>query len=175
MTLAPDDVLAGIVAAHPALVGGLDALTVHDAGRGGSAPTRLQSRPGPQIVPQLVPQTDACPVLKVPVHRAPMGKLSGQQPPRTAAAQQIQQSVDDPAAIHRRATPFLGKRQQRFDLLPLRFGQISRVTLGSLHPKPEPNSVQYRKLKIAFSNTLLAAAGRLASIQPHRRIDSKKL
>ena len=75
-----------------------------------------------------------------------MGKVMGQQPPRTAVAQQIQQGVDDQAAIHRRATPFLGKRQQRFDLLPLCFGQISRVTLGSLHPKPEPNFAQYRKL-----------------------------
>jgi len=74
--------------------------------------------------------------------------------PRTAAAQQIQQGVDDQPSIHRRATPFLGKRQQRFELLPLRFGQISRVTLGSLHPKSEPNPVRYRKPKIIFSNTL---------------------
>jgi hypothetical protein len=30
-----------------------------------------------------------------------------------------------------------------------------------LHPKPKPNSVQYRKLKITFSNTLLEMASHL--------------
>jgi hypothetical protein len=72
------------------------------------------------------------------------------------AAQQMQQGVDDQTAIHWRPTSFLGKRQQRFDLLPLRFGQISRVTLGSLHPKPKPHPCSTGRSESALSNTPLA-------------------
>ena len=61
------------------------------------------------------------------------GKTLGQHPPRAATAQQIQQRVNHQAAIHWRSPASLRSGQERFDLSPLRFGQISQVAL----PRPK--------------------------------------
>jgi hypothetical protein len=72
----------------PRLFRGSDALAVHDAGHRRRAGGPLAVAPTPADSPTIRPIDRAGPVPKVPVHRAPMVKLSAQPPPWTAAAQQ---------------------------------------------------------------------------------------
>jgi len=65
---------------------------------------------------------------EVIVNCGPWPKVMGQHSPRTTAARQIQDSVDDPPKINRAGTSAkLGFRQQWRDQLPLAIRQIRRV------------------------------------------------
>ena len=62
----------------------------------------------------------------------PAGKVGGQIAPRTAAFDQIQDGVNDSAAILGRASAFGQFGQQRFEISPLGVGQVG-VVFGDFH------------------------------------------
>ena len=129
VALAPVDLLAGVVTARAAGLGGLDALAVDDRGRGaGVAPDPFAICHHERVVypfkaPVVAPGGEPA------VNRPPWRQVVRQQPPRAARPHDIEDAVDDLA--HRplaRPARRAGLRQVRRDHAPLCVGQIGLVS-----------------------------------------------
>src|SRR5271168_5272685 len=129
VALAPVDLLAGIITACPASLGGLDALAVDDRRRGaGVAPDPFTICHHERVVypfkaPVVAPDGEPA------VNRPPWRQVVRQQAPRAARPHDIENAVDDLAhrplaGPARRAT----LRQVRRDHAPLCIGQIGLVS-----------------------------------------------
>src|SRR6201987_6520287 len=104
MTFAAFDFLAGIKAACPAGLGGLDRLAVdHPGRRAGLAALRPAGAPQENVVePQ--PHLTGAPGIEVALHRSVGRKLLGQQTPLAAGLGQIEYRIDH-RTYWRRAWP----------------------------------------------------------------------
>ena len=93
--LRPFDLLAGIVAADTAALGRLDALAVdHRRGRAGLAPDPLAIAHD-QVVVDRLPRAVVAQPGEPAIHRAPRREAVRHEPPRDAAAQHVEDRVDD--------------------------------------------------------------------------------
>ena len=129
VAFAPVDLLASIVTACPAGLGGLDALAVNDRGRrAGVAPDPFAICHHERVVypfkaPVIAPSGEPA------VNRPSRGKVVRQQPPRAARSHDIEDAVDDLA--HRpsaRPARSAGLWQVRRDHAPLRVSQVRLVS-----------------------------------------------
>jgi hypothetical protein len=76
-----------------------DGLTVDDPCAGLGIAALLDANLETQRLEQLVPDTFVSPATKVPVDGAPGREIVGQQSPRTAAAQDVEDGIDDLAPL----------------------------------------------------------------------------
>src|SRR5262249_39502335 len=129
VTLAPVDLLARIVTARAAGLGGLDALAVDDRGRGaGVAPDPLAICHHKRVVypfkaPVVAPGGEPA------IDRPPRRQVARHQPPRAARPHHVEYPIDDLA--HRplaRPARRAGLPQVRRDDAPLCVGQIGLVS-----------------------------------------------
>src|SRR3546814_449919 len=130
MTLAPHHLHAGIIAARAAGFGRLHALAVDD----GRRRARLPADAGAVELDQMMVEAlehSIVPQLREPsVNRAPRRKAVGQEPPRTARPQQVEDRLDDLA--HRPTSSpatSAGRRKIRIDTPPLSDGQLADRTV----------------------------------------------
>ena len=134
MALATVDLLAAVVAARPAHLGGLDRLAVDDRGGGpGGAPHHLACTLAQRGVDRL-PQAAQAPLPKVVEHRLPRRKVSRQHPPGHAATQDVEDGIEDLVQNNGASTPSaLRLRKQRLEDRILFVGQITVVVFVT-HP-----------------------------------------
>jgi len=126
MPLAAFDLLARIIAAGAAALGGLDALAVNDAGAGRGLATLGLAHGHQQRMVQRLPQ----PIVTPQVKPAPDGRdgreARRQHPPRQAATQKIQDRLDNPPHRPSARTPDRRwRRQIRRQQRPFGIGQIT--------------------------------------------------
>src|SRR5271157_4600746 len=149
MSLATGDLFARIVAPFFATdFGGLDRLTVDYRRRGRPLLSCGHPHPLPQCVVDLLPQALSSPSPKNSVNGLPIGKVVRQRPPLAARAIDVEDGIDDPAAIHWWTTSLLLRRQQSPDNLPLLVCDITgiicpvhgygSVFLDRIYQKAEP-------------------------------------
>jgi len=127
VALASVDLLAGVEAAVSAAFRGLHALAVDHPGRRRRLPPGGLARRHQQRVVDRRPQPDVPPQIEVMLHRRHRREHGRRQhPPRQAAAQQIQQRLDDVAiAPHRRPSAMRTRRQERLQHRPFRVRQVA--------------------------------------------------
>src|SRR6266568_1479965 len=133
LALAAFDFFASIVATNPSLLRRLHRLTVDD-GRAGSrlAPLFL-AHPFAQGGVHTLPDPGVAPGAEVAPHRGPGWKFMGQGSPLAPSAIQVQKGIDHFTHIGGSGvSPWLGRRDQRFEDLPLVLGHITRI-VSSLH------------------------------------------
>src|SRR5687768_5447606 len=83
---------------------------------------------------ELLPNAGFAPAAKVAIDRVPGRKIMGQHPPTAAAAQDVENGVDDfPARVAGRTSARFDGRHERFEPCPLRITQVGGVRF-SLHP-----------------------------------------
>src|SRR3954453_10112394 len=132
--LAAEHLLAGVVATRAAGLGFLDALAV-DNGR-----TRACLASGPLAVEHHQPMRDRLPHMgtsprrEPAVDRLPRRKARRQHPPRDAAAQDVEDRVDDLAHGPLRRSPDASwSRQKRFQDGPFGVGQVTGKAKSVAH------------------------------------------
>jgi len=127
MALPARDLLARVKAPDSAAFRGLHRLAVDDAGAWGSLPPDLLARRHQQRVVDRGPQPHIAPAVEVMLHRRHRREHLGRQhPPGQAAAQQVQQRLDDlPIAPDRRPASLRVRRQKRLQKRPFRIRQIA--------------------------------------------------
>jgi hypothetical protein len=132
MPFASVDLLAAIVAMRAALLGRSDRLAVNNRCAGGRFP------PGPRAYPLPLPGMNAfpsavqTPSAEVMIDRLVAWDLMGQEPPGTAAAQQIKDPIQDAAEIDRAWAPArFGWWEQWSQHRPFLVGEIGRVSIGN--------------------------------------------
>src|SRR5262249_31973098 len=102
--------------------GGLDTLAVDNAGAGLRPPALLFADAPVQRVLDLLPDPALAPAIKLGRNGAPGGQVVGEQAPLAAAAQDVEDSVEDVALFHAARTAGLASfalRQQVPDKVPL--------------------------------------------------------
>ena len=134
--------LARVVTSRPPFFGGLHRLAVNDGSTGTGCPTLGLSQVGKEGVVGPLPGPILTPGAEVMEDNAPRWQVVGQHPPRATGAQHVANGVYDlaPRVLHRPTAGF-GRRQQRFQQLPLFVVQIAGVN-RSLHAttlRPTPN------------------------------------
>lgn len=132
MALAAFDAFAGVVAHMPAVPGGLDALTVQNR-RGGTAALALGS--AHQHAERIMddrPQMVERPLTENMKNCFPVGKIGGQIAPRAATLNEIQDCINNAAAVLGRASAFGCFGEQGFEIGPLGIGQVG-VVFGDFH------------------------------------------
>src|SRR5438552_17316297 len=96
VALAPPDFFPGIVALLGATNrAGFDGLAVDNGRAGLRLSALLEAHLHAQRVKDLIPDPFTAPAAEVPVDGAPGWQIMGQQPPRAAAAQDVQAGIDD--------------------------------------------------------------------------------
>src|SRR5262245_59534138 len=131
MPLAAVNLLVRILAMRSPLLGGLDALAVDDPHAGARLPAGAAADPVAQGVVDLGPGAVVAPLVEVVVASAPWGEVMRHHPPGAAAAEDVEDAVEDLAEIDRaRPTPWLGGREEALEAFPLGPGQIGRVGFG---------------------------------------------
>jgi|SRR5688572_8730567 len=130
--LRPATFFSRIVAAWPALLGGLHTLAVEDRSRRFGLFARLASHPLAQHPVNPLPRAVALPQAKVMKHNPIRWEVVWQTPPRAAIARDIQNCVDDLAArVLGRTTARLRFGNPRRDSSPLAIPQVGRVRVPS--------------------------------------------
>ena len=122
--------------------GGLHRLAVNDGSAGTGCPTLGLSQVGKEGVVGPLPGPILTPGAEVMEDNAPRWQVVGQHPPGATGAQHVANGVYDLAPrVLDRPTAGFGRRQQRFQQLPLFVVQIAGVN-RSLHAttlRPTPN------------------------------------
>jgi hypothetical protein len=90
----------GITAATAANMSAFDALPVHLISRWMCVPSHGSTHPSPQCLMQAMPSAVVLPLAKVAINAFPMGTVSWQLPPRTAACKQIKHGISRAAQTH---------------------------------------------------------------------------
>ena len=93
--LAAADLLAAVVAAWPAHLGGLDRLAVDDRGGGLRCAPHHRAHPLAQRGVDRLPQAAQAPLPEVVEDRLPRWEAGWQQPPRHTATQDVEDGVED--------------------------------------------------------------------------------
>ncbi len=155
VALATVDLLGRVVAPWPTALSGLDRLAVDGRRRRARASAGALAVGRDQGVVDGHEQAGVTPSREPTVDRRPGRKVGRHQPPRDAAAQDVEDGVEDlalgPGA--RSAAP-AGRRQQRRDQGPFGVGQIARVAqAGSAIPLTGGRG-PHRALQGGFSNPL---------------------
>ena len=128
------DSLASVVAAGASILGRLHGLAVDDGGAGAFVPAGLVPDLGPQGVLDRLPRAIATPLPIVVMDRSPWGKVVGKHPPLDAAADEIEDGVEDFAAGRRTAAALpVWAWESGAGQLPLGIGQIGGVFCGRSH------------------------------------------
>ena len=122
MTFAAFDLLGGVITHRAAVTGGFDALTVQDGGGGPAAVVVAAADQHAQGVMNHGPLVMGDPLAEEVINRFPVGKIGGQITPGTAAFDQIQDGVNETAAILGRTSAFGDFWQQGFEVSPLGVG-----------------------------------------------------
>src|SRR5712692_8591943 len=133
VSLAPGALFGASIAVRFATSRRLDRLTVDDPRTGLAITSRLRPPALPQGRVDALPGAVETPAPEVVVERLPRRKRVRQQPPGTAAADAVQDAVED--LTHRREPRATGRgrnRQQRFELTVVRVREI-RVVCVSCH------------------------------------------
>ena len=126
------DSLARVVAAGVSHLGRLHGLAVDDGGAGAFVSAGLVPDLGPQGVLDRLPRAIATPLPIVEMDRSPWGKVVGKHPPLDAAADEIEDGVEDFAPVDGLRPPSrFGLGNQGLDQLPLGIGQIGGVFCAS--------------------------------------------
>ena len=129
------DPLAHVVAPRLAPLGGVDALAVDDRRRGALLAAVGVPQPGAEHVEDLRPGAVEPPPAVVEVDGAPGGQVVGHHPPGDAAADQVEDAVEDLAEVDVAGPAAgLGLGQQGLDELPLLVGQVGGVGGRSMRP-----------------------------------------
>ena len=118
----------------PPCFGGLDRLTVNDPSTG--LPVFARGHPDIAALPVVhdLPRMILAPDPTVVVYPLPGGKVMGQQAPRTATTQDIQESIEHfGLGVVLRSPSVLGLGHIRLDQLPLLVAQVGRVRLTGFH------------------------------------------
>lgn len=148
MALATPELFGGIVPSGTSLAGGFDALAVDNGGRGVDRPAIFDSDDGMEHEIELFEKAEFRPAAEGMIGRAPRSEIGGQQPPSNSTAQNIEDGIEHPARVLRRASEFLGFGHERFNQLPLFVGHIGWVRWGILHPHFESHSKTNRNSKV---------------------------
>src|SRR5436190_6018431 len=128
MSFATSHLFAGIVATNAANFRGFYALAVENRGAGFGLSPLCTTQSLAEFVVNLLPQAPELPLPEQIVNRSPLGKVARQLAPLTACAVHIQNGIDHlPPANSARPADTAGRRQQRFDQLPLLVGQIAGI------------------------------------------------
>ncbi len=126
------DSLASVVAAGASHLGRLHGLAVDDGGAGAFVSAGLVPDLGPQGVLDRLPRAIATPLPIVVMDRSPWGKVVGKHPPLDAAADEIEDGVEDFAPVDGLRPPSrFGLGNQGLDQLLLGIGQIGGVFCAS--------------------------------------------
>lgn len=126
MPLAALDLLARIIAARTAALGGLDALAIDDAGAGRGFTAMNLARGHQQGMVQRLPQPAVAPHVKPAPDGRHRWEARRQHPPRQATAQQIQDRFDNPPHRPSARTPDMRWWwQEGGDHRPFGVGQIT--------------------------------------------------
>src|SRR5271155_3153870 len=137
VAFASGDLLASVIPNRlAALLGSLDALTVQNGGcRGGFAALPLAHGLAQSAIDPF-PDAGFAPCSEVTEDRGSWGEVTGQHSPLAAASVQIEDSVENHSArvFWRSSSRFRWGNLARNDA-PFSVIQITRVTLGCVHPK----------------------------------------
>ncbi len=136
----------------PPFFGGLHGLTIHDPSTGlAPLPSGHAHIAAEQIMHQL-PGAIFLPTPKVLVDNLPRRQVMGYQPPRTAAAHDIEDAVQDlPLGVLLGPAPRFGFRHQMFDQIPFFVAEVGRIRFSGFHT-PEDNPTC--ESATSFLNTL---------------------
>jgi hypothetical protein len=104
MSLAAFDPLAGVVTDVTAVTGGLDAWTVQNGRRWPAALAASFPDERSERIIERRPLMVGDPLPEHMTDRFPVGKVGGQITPRATTLDQIQDHINDPPPIYRRAT-----------------------------------------------------------------------
>jgi len=125
--------LFGGIVAHLAPVRiGTDGLAVEHRGGRPTAFADGGAGQGSEAVVEGGPDAVATPPVEVMIDRLPRWEAFGQEAPRTAAFDKVENGVEDQPQRSARTTPALGRRQVPLNELPLGVGEIG-VVRGDLH------------------------------------------
>jgi len=128
VTLAALDLLARVITAWPAALGGLHALTVDHSGAWRGLAPRRQTRGHQQQVVDRLSEPVVAPGIEVALNRCHRREVPGQHPPRLTAAQDVEHSVQDrPTRPLRRPAKSRNRRKKRL-----------KVSGALTPPSPEP-------------------------------------
>ena len=138
VTLAAFDLLAGVEAARTAAFRGFHRLAVDHGGRRTGLAFDALAIEHHQTMVQALPQAVVAKADEPAIGRLVRRKMLGQQPPRTAAAQHIENRVQHfahrPMAM---ATRLGGRRQKRRKNPPFLVAQIAAITqMVAVMPRP---------------------------------------
>ena len=128
VTLAPFDLLAGIVANLASVPVRFDALAVEDGGGGFVSPSLVSADTDSQDIIKCGPSVVERPSPEDVVNRLPRRKINGQLAPLDPSLEDIEDSIDDDSSIGARSSEFIGFADHRFEELPLAVGQIGVVS-----------------------------------------------
>ena len=146
--LAALDALGGIIPHLAAVTGGFDALTVQNRGRWPAALAVGAAHQDAQGVMDNDPAMIGNPLPEDMINRFPMRKIGGQITPGTPALDQVQDGLEDAAAIGGRTAQFGGLGQQGLEIGPLGVGQVGVVS-GFFHRPTGATANDSRKSKQA--------------------------
>ena len=150
MPLASLHFLTRIIATHPGQLRRFDALTIEDASGGMLMATCTLAYLGPQRLVTPTPRAIIAKRAKVAIDALPGRILSWQHPPVTPRDGQIQDRIDHRAHVQRAwVTSRFCRRDQVFDPIPLKVGQIGGIQLVLVHIQVDPFPDRH-----PFSNSL---------------------
>ena len=136
MALPPLDPLAGVIADVAAMTSRLNALTVQNCRRW-LAPFAVSfPNQDAQRIVQHGPLMVVDPLPKNMINRFPMRKVGGQITPRATTLDHIQDGINDPPPIYRRAAAFSRLGQHGFEVSPLGIRKTG-VIYGVFHAPTE--------------------------------------
>ena len=137
MALAAADLLGGVVAARPALLGGLDRLAVDDAGRGLGRLALVLANAAVHHAQHLVPDARLAPAVELGGDGAPGREVVGQAAPLAAGGQDVQDGIDQVLAGDDDGVTGLGPAfgQQRADRLPLLVREVAGIHAPLAHAR----------------------------------------
>ena len=129
--LASSDLFPCVIAALSGLIWRLDRLTVDDGSRGCDVATLGFAHVTAQAVVDELPGPVLAPAPEITIDRLPRPEISGQQSPRTAGANDLEDGIHQTAPLQRGpaslALARLGCGNQRFDILPFFITEVSWV------------------------------------------------
>src|SRR5271169_32596 len=140
VAFAPRHLFARVVATRSRLIGRLNRLAVNDGGGRRDLSCLGLAQPVPQGVVNKPPGPVPGPLAKVAIDRLPRTEILGQQTPGASGANDVEDSVDQAAALQRdgsSALSFSGfrSRNKRFDVVPFLISQVCWVVSWMrLHP-----------------------------------------